>query len=164
MLQCSNRTRDPCIVTSTRTLDHKVLEAVMKDILGKEEEEAAPTGTDSESLIQLLRSQYPARRRNWEWFDAIPMVGTRSHGRHSSLLQRLFVAAVGAAFLVGPMWLMMVNNGLYTALGSSTAFITVFGALMAYFLEKNNEVVAGTVAYAAVLVVFVGLVRTPETG
>ena len=60
-----------------------------------------------------------------------------------------------------PMWLMMLNTDLYTALISTTVFIVVFGGTMASVLEKKMEVLARTAAYAAVLVVFVGLTRSP---
>ena len=89
-------------------------------------------------------------------------IGTRSHARHSTVLARFGVAAaIGTAFLVTPMWLMMLNTDLYTALISTTVFIVVFGGTMASVLEKKMEVLARTAAYAAVLVVFVGLTRSP---
>ncbi|KAI0893043.1 hypothetical protein F4806DRAFT_478021 [Annulohypoxylon nitens] len=55
------------------------------------------------------------------------------------------------------MWLMMLNDGLYTALISTTVFVAVFGALMAVVLDRHMDILSSTAAYAAVLVVFVGL-------
>jgi hypothetical protein len=72
--------------------------------------------------------------------------------------QRLSVAAAAAVFLITPMWLMVLENSPYTALGSTTAFVVVFGLGSAVFLESLIEVMSSTAAYAAVLVVFVGLV------
>lgn len=77
-----------------------------------------------------------------------------THGFH----QRLGLAAVGAAFLIAPMWLMVLHNTLYTALVSTTVFVAVFGLISARFLTSLMEVVSATAAYAAVLVVFVGLI------
>ena len=71
--------------------------------------------------------------------------------------QRLAMAAVGAAFLIAPMWLMVLHNTLYTALVSTTVFVMVFGLVMALRLDKLMDVMSATAAYAAVLVVFVGL-------
>jgi len=70
--------------------------------------------------------------------------------------RRIAVAAVGGIFLVGPMWLMVLKNSLYTQLISATGFVAAFGIVMATFLEKDDAVLASTAAYAAVLVVFVG--------
>ncbi|KAM5347329.1 hypothetical protein ACJ41O_010334 [Fusarium nematophilum] len=71
--------------------------------------------------------------------------------------QRLGVAAVGGVFLIAPMWLMVLHNTLYTGLASTTAFVVVFGLMAAVFLTSLVEVMSSTAAYAAVLVVFVGL-------
>ncbi|KAG8667517.1 hypothetical protein FPOAC2_12683 [Fusarium poae] len=71
--------------------------------------------------------------------------------------QRLGVAAVGGIFLMVPMWLMVLHNTLWTGLVSTTLFVTVFGLMAAAFLESSMDVMSSTAAYAAVLVVFVGL-------
>jgi hypothetical protein len=73
-----------------------------------------------------------------------------------SLKGRLLTAAVGAVFLIGPMWLMVLHHTRYTSLISTSVFVGVFGMLMARSLEKPMEVLTSTAAYAAVLVVFVG--------
>lgn len=69
---------------------------------------------------------------------------------------RVLLAAVGGAFLVGPMWLMVLQSGLYTTLITTTVSVAGFGILMAYFLEEGKDVLGSTAAYATVLVVFVG--------
>ncbi|CAK7229985.1 hypothetical protein SCUCBS95973_007420 [Sporothrix curviconia] len=76
-------------------------------------------------------------------------------------LGRVAVAFVGAAFLIGPMWLMMLRNTLYTGLIWTTVFVSVFGILSAYWVVDYTSVLSATAAYAAVLVVFVGL-TTPS--
>jgi hypothetical protein len=73
-----------------------------------------------------------------------------------NLKRRAAIAAIGGMFLVGPMWLMVLRNDLYTQLASTTAFVAVFGLIMAIFLDKDDAVLGSTAAYAAVLVVFVG--------
>ena len=72
--------------------------------------------------------------------------------------QRLSVATAAAVFLIAPMWLMVLEKSPYTALASTTAFVVVFGLGSAVLLESLIEVMSSTAAYAAVLVVFVGLV------
>ncbi|KAI1372342.1 hypothetical protein F4677DRAFT_456589 [Hypoxylon crocopeplum] len=96
----------------------------------------------------------------WE-DDNQPIGGTRNDNVTKSwakgFRERIVIAAVAGLFLIGPMWLMVLHNTLYTSLGSTTGFVAAFGMVMAWFLEKPKEVMSGTAAYAAVLVVFVGL-------
>ena len=69
---------------------------------------------------------------------------------------RVVLAAIGAAFLLGPMWLMVLRPGVYTSLVAVTVFVSAFGIFMAWALNEGKDVLASTAAYAAVLVVFVG--------
>ncbi|KLU92820.1 hypothetical protein MAPG_11742 [Magnaporthiopsis poae ATCC 64411] len=82
--------------------------------------------------------------------------GNLSKAWWNSFRKRATLAGLGGLFLVGPMWLMVLRNSLYTSLISTTAFVTGFGLIMAYLLEEGRDVLASTAAYAAVLVVFVG--------
>lgn len=78
--------------------------------------------------------------------------------------ERLTVAAYGGFFLIGPMWLMVLRNRLYTTLVSATVFVVFFGIIMAWKVSDPKDVMSTTAAYAAVLVVFVGLTMTDEGG
>lgn len=71
--------------------------------------------------------------------------------------KRIGVAMVGGIFLIAPMWLIVLHNTLYTSLIATTVCVALFGLLMASVLEKPIDVMSSTAAYAAVLVVFVGL-------
>jgi hypothetical protein len=66
------------------------------------------------------------------------------------------MAAIGGAFLIGPMLLMVLHKTLLTTLLTSSICVFAFGLLMAMFLEKPFDVLSATAAYAAVLVVFIG--------
>ena len=169
-MECSSRQRDPFLVSSTRTIDRKILKAVMRGFLPNDQgqgrvggEEARDTDAGKTTIERIVAKLSEAEHRSgWESENEyIPMVGTRSHNRHTSLFTRLVAAAIGIAFLVGPMWLMMINTGFYTALIATTVFISAFGTMMACVLDRRQDVLAGTLAYAAVMVVFVGLVRSP---
>lgn len=70
---------------------------------------------------------------------------------------------VGGIFLIAPMWLMALHNTLYTSLIATTVCVALFGLLMASVLEKPTDVMSSTAAYAAVLVVFVGLTTSNNT-
>lgn len=90
-------------------------------------------------------------------------IPSRSDSRYKRLFSRIVLSAVGARFLIGPMWLMMLETGMYVALISTSAFVIVFGVMMACVLNVHIHVLSSTAAYAAVLVVFVGL-RGGTTG
>jgi predicted small integral membrane protein len=76
--------------------------------------------------------------------------------RRRKVKDRLVLAVIGGAFLIGPVWLMVLQGGRYTSLITTTSFVIVFGIFMVYYLSEAKDVLASTAAYAAVLVVFVG--------
>ena len=101
----------------------------------------------------------------WEYLDsngcAEPIGGTRHEGvkniSRKAFWWKLSAAFIGAGFLVGPMWLLALEQRLYLQLEVTTGFVLGFGVTLAYFMDKVDQVFAGTLAYAAVLMVFVGL-------
>lgn len=64
---------------------------------------------------------------------------------------------MGGTSLLVPMWLMVLNNTLYTTLAITTVAVALFGLLVAWLLEDGNDILGSTAAHAAVLMVFVGL-------
>ncbi|KAI0532475.1 hypothetical protein GGR58DRAFT_507399 [Xylaria digitata] len=137
--------RDPFYVTGERYIDSYVLHSLLgeatKDVTGEPAPVSAP----------------------WEYTKE-PIGGTRNDMTAKSesfeFRRRIAVAAVAGFFLIGPMWLMVLHNTLYTCLVSTTVSVTVFGLILACSLDSPKEVMSGTAAYAAVLVVFVGLGNT----
>lgn len=91
---------------------------------------------------------------------APPVVGTRRATMEKLRLRsrqgRFLTAAFGGAFLIAPMWLMVLHKTRWTALISTTAFVVVFGIVMSASLREPEDVLSSTAAYAAVLVIFVG--------
>jgi Family of unknown function (DUF6594) len=138
--------KDPFYVSGERIVERHMLQVVME---GKEIEE---------DPLRIAPSV-----GKWEtgngWPE--PIGGTRDENFqrawNKGFQQRVGAAVVGGIFLIGPMWLMVLHKTLYTALVSTTVFVVVFGLLMALFLDKLMDVLSSTAAYAAVLVVFVGL-------
>jgi uncharacterized membrane protein len=55
------------------------------------------------------------------------------------------------------MWLLALKQRLYLQLEATTGFVFRFRLILAYFIDKIDQVFAGTLAYAAVLIMFVGL-------
>jgi hypothetical protein len=60
------------------------------------------------------------------------------------------------AFFIAPMWLMVLHKTIWTALISTTAFVFAFAIIVGYLLQ-GPEVLSIVAAYAAVLVVIVGI-------
>lgn len=137
---------DPFYVTGERFVERMMMQSAMRDM-----ENEADRLHEAESALR------------WETAGDLPSpIGGTRDGNFwevwwKSFRQRVGVAAVGGIFLIAPMWLMVLHNTLYTTLVSTTVFVVVFGLLMALCLDKMMEVMSATAAYAAVLVVFVGL-------
>lgn len=70
-------------------------------------------------------------------------------------LKRVSMAAIGRTFLIGPMLIMILHKSLLTALLTSSICVAVFGAVLAFALDELFNVLSGTAAYGAILVVFV---------
>jgi hypothetical protein len=96
--------------------------------------------------------------------DKSPIGGTRylnaRKTRMKAFWERMCVATIGGGLLLGPMWLMMLRDDLYTRLITTTACVAFLGMFGSFWLEKSDQVLQITAAYAAVLVVFVGLTNS----
>ncbi|KAH8904101.1 hypothetical protein BR93DRAFT_884082 [Coniochaeta sp. PMI_546] len=146
----SKSIRDPFLATGEYAIDNYVLNCnIDSDLANDAEINKIP----SLGPWEHINSDDP--RHNQE-----PICGTRNDNIaktwYRGFKERILLAAVGGAFLIGPMWLMVLQSGRYTTLITTTAFVAGFGTLMAYFLEEGKDVLGSTAAYAAVLVVFVG--------
>ncbi|KAK3361501.1 hypothetical protein B0T24DRAFT_652759 [Lasiosphaeria ovina] len=146
----SKSIRDPFLATGEYAIDNYVLNCNTDKILA---DDARMKSTGSLSPWEFLKSHDPLQ-------DYEPICGTRSDNIartwYHGFKERVLLAAVGGAFLIGPMWLMVLQGGKYTGLITTTGFVAGFGILMAYFLNEGKDVLGSTAAYAAVLVVFVG--------
>lgn len=144
MLECSQRPRDVFLATAERSVDRLVIKTVVErspgDMPWFDRNKAIPTS-------EPLETDFGA-----------PIPGTRSKVANQSFWNRVKMATVGGAFLLGPMWLMVLShNWRYTGLLTTTICVTFFGLSMSVVLDKPMDVLSSTAAYAAVLVVFVGV-------
>jgi hypothetical protein len=136
---------DPFRMTGERKLDRIIFDASLGD------------------ATQPRFDGMPVRDvRKWDSRMGI-FVPSPIDNRYKRLFSRLGVSAIGATFLIAPMWLMMLQGGLYLSLASTTVFVAVFGIFAASFLDEHVHVLSSTAAYAAVLVVFVGLTSEAST-
>jgi hypothetical protein len=151
MYICSQRPIDPFLVTGERHIDDYVLDKTIKHCL--------PQGFNGIERKKIEKVPYITPPESEQ--AATPIGGTRQENTQrselKSLRKKLRMATVGGAFLVGPMWLMVLHRTRYTALVSTTVLVICFGITMAYSLKSDLDVLSSTAAYAAVLVVFVGL-------
>ena len=150
MNKCMARSKDPFRFSGTHIYDRYIFSGA--------EDELKREGTSFLVEGEAMISTWEEDRK-----VAFSFLGGGSRGveKNTAFARRLMIAAFGAAFLIGPMWLMMLRTDLETKLVSTTVFVAVFGLLMAYFIEEYKDVLSSTAAYAAVLVVFVGL-SSPE--
>ncbi|KAI1411432.1 hypothetical protein F5Y13DRAFT_200996 [Hypoxylon sp. FL1857] len=139
MVKFSYEKTDPFIVTAERRVDGILMRNAMKqkEARAKELDPYHFSGISSKNLA--------------------PITIPRSEATFKSFTARIWVAAVGGLFLIVPMWIMVLHKTLWTGLATTTAFVAAFGLLMAYVLSESIHVLSSSAAYAAVLVVFVGL-------
>ncbi|OIW25702.1 hypothetical protein CONLIGDRAFT_656437 [Coniochaeta ligniaria NRRL 30616] len=149
MEERSKSRRDPFLATGEYAWDNYILNCNIDDELANKKL----------THVASLQHWEPASTKDPnQQYESI--CGTRdaniAKAEYLGFKDRVLLAAVGGAFLIGPMWLMVLQSALYTTLITTTAFVTGFGILMAYLLEEGKDVLGSTAAYAAVLVVFVG--------
>lgn len=150
MLSCVERSDDPFVVCSDVKLDH--------DMINFELDFVPPALRHAKMNFKMAEPKHsnsPPRR-----------LRTARKTRVRGFLERLAMAVVGGAFLIGPMWLMVLDTKPYTGLISASVFVFAFGIAMAVVLHKETAttVMTATAAYAAVLVVSVGSTSSPTNG
>lgn len=145
------------IVSSERFHDNEVLEKILHDL---------PGDYDVEQFVPWSRRTPEAMERDamptGPWSnDPEPLGGTRGASIRSTVTRNFWKKAMGAviggAFLVGPMWLLVLQRDLYLNLGVASGFVFGFGLTMVGCLNQIDEVFASTLAYAAVVMVFIGV-------
>lgn len=144
MMECSTRPRDYFLATGERDIDRYVIE----------------TATENFGGLDGVKLKKTSPCGPWEE-DGTPIGDTRNSTTKAvsfkGFLDRLFLAIVGGVLLLGPMWLMVLHKTLYMGLITTTVCVSVFGVVVVVRLKNPMDVLSVTAAYAAVLVVFVGL-------
>jgi hypothetical protein len=89
--------------------------------------------------------------------EAMAQSGTY-YKKQRQFLSQLSMALFGGAALIAPMLIMTFHQSKLTSLLTTSLFVMGVAVVLAWWLEdaKNQDIVAATAAYAAVLVVFVG--------
>jgi len=158
MAKFSRQRDDPFIASSERSHDNNLLQRAM-NYRGKTASDLGDP-SDPENLVHLKMSATPTGP--WEvpsaGRGALPIANTRTEVVRRALWSRIGGACIGGAFLIGPMWLLVLKQELYLQLGATTGCVSAFGLLMAWYQGTLEAVFAATLEYAAVLMVFVGVV------
>ena len=179
MGKVSQQPFDYFIASGERAHDSVVLRQALH-VAGKEHEDFVPRGAGDKAHPRVNKFREPLSYERMKE-QAIPMgltweatnirysepIGGTRHASVKAVLRKLFwwrvsAAVVGGAFLVGPMWLLVLERDLLLNLGVATGFVFAFGLLMVGFVEQTDQVFASTLAYAAVLMVFVGVMMDKQ--
>ncbi|KAL0471772.1 hypothetical protein QR685DRAFT_214247 [Neurospora intermedia] len=112
---------------------------------------------------KLIRVSIPTGP--WETFDngdlnirASALINTRTTSAKKAFWERVGAAVLGGAFLITPMWILALHRQLFVHLGIATGCVAAFGFSLSFYVARAEEVFAATLAYAAVIMVFVGIV------
>lgn len=150
MTKFSKSPDDPFIASSERCHDNKTLRNVLLDYR-----------LTPETLVGLLADKNRVTPTGpWESSqgdNVRAITTTRGKAQKRALSIRIIGAVLGGAFLIGPMWLVVLRRHIFLSLGVTTGCVTVFGLLMAFELGELGDVFTATFAYAAILMVFVGV-------
>lgn len=169
MAKYAKATDDPFIATSQWLYDKKFLESAMTAAGDKMPEDFLPQPLHHRSrreLVELLKQQAsptgPWERDNTHK-PARALITTRTKAWKRAYWTRIGAALIGGAFLIAPMWILALQRNLFVHLSVATGCVTAFGVSVSLYLETVDGVFAATLAYAAVIMVFVGIV-IEETG
>lgn len=143
--QCSKQRRDYFLATGERDVDRFITDCIIRQTVGDPENLTLQENRDS-----IIEPSQP-------WDEGRPIGDTRDKTSFHDLMDRLFMGAVGAFMLLGPMWIMVLVKKPFTSLITTTVCVGAFGLVAVFRLERPIDVLSVTAAYAAVLVVFVGL-------
>lgn len=125
-----------------------------------------PEFSEFEDAMSPLESQEAPGLKDRQ--KPVLMGGTRSMRIKDeelvAYMERLGMALIGGVFLIAPMLIMVLHPGLVTSLVTTSVFVFAFSMVMSlpFFLKAPFDVLSATAAYAAVLVVFIGVGGGPS--
>ncbi|KAK3947290.1 hypothetical protein QBC32DRAFT_271082 [Pseudoneurospora amorphoporcata] len=172
MAKYANASDDPFIATSQRIYDKTFLESAIAHDGERRRDVKLPqdflpshvlkSEQGREQNVDSLLVQYATPTGPWERDNtnkrAAALTSTRTKAWKRAYWTRIGAAVIGGAFLIAPMWILALQRNLFVNLGVATACIAAFGASMSLYLETVDNVFAATLAYAAVIMVFVAIV------
>lgn len=153
MNECAGRKKDPFVMQSSKCLEAAILREHLAGI--------RPTVVQNAQYSFDSSFAGPKDTEDPEYVGGY-RTKTNQETKLRAFSVRLAMAAIGWAFIVGPILVMVLHNSRTTALCTTSVCVFAFGVLVARALEKPFDVLSATAAYAAVLVVFVGTTTAPQ--
>ncbi|KAL2071110.1 hypothetical protein VTL71DRAFT_12345 [Oculimacula yallundae] len=142
---------DPWLVSSFTPSEHLIIREC-----GQEYCEKAADQCLVEDDLGLKRPlPTPSTNQNWDLFGGSRNTRNKKEA-FEQFLERVGMAIIGGTFLIGPMLVMVLVPGKNTPLITASVCVFAFAIVISWILEKKFDVLSGTAAYAAVLVMFVG--------
>jgi hypothetical protein len=170
--QCAlkGKMNDPFIVTTEKELDDVLLKEMAEkwgntrhfDTNSTLEERKVKLRSAIHGAVGSMHHE-PRDKNLWKELKTPRHINNREDAFELFML-RLRMAAIGGAFMIGPMLIMVLHRSLLTSLLTASLCVVAFGLILTIYLEKPFEVLSGTAAYAAVMVVFVGTSGGPGGG
>jgi hypothetical protein len=155
--QCAlkGKMNDPFIVTTEKELDYVLLKEMAEKWGNTRQFDTNSTLEERKVKLRSAIHGEPRDKNLWKELKTPRHIDNRKDAFELFML-RLRMAAIGGAFMVGPMLIMVLHRSLLTSLLTASLCVVAFGLILTIYLEKPFEVLSGTAAYAAVMVVFVG--------
>jgi hypothetical protein len=121
---------------------------------------------DARNMVaKYLPTQFTWRKEDKETRHELYELGykPKTLSKGADILARLIVAMGGALFILVPMYIMALHQNLTNSLVTTTVAVLLFVLVCLIPLKMaNDQIFASTFAYAAVLMVFVGLTSSPQ--
>jgi hypothetical protein len=103
-----------------------------------------------EDIKRLEKLTEPRDKHDWPLFGDSRNVVNQKEAT-TQFLKRISMSAIGGAFLIGPILVMVLHKSLLTTLLASSVCVILFGIILAFALDDPFNVLSRTAAYAAVL-------------
>lgn len=164
MTRFSHQQSDPFVCSSERKQDNVIINLALnrraKCIMDLVPTDLGPTdGVNKLKYLADMASFAGPWEKSNRSKTAQAITSTRGQMFRRDIWTRLGAGCVSGLFLIGPMWLLTLKaQEVFLQLGVTSGCVVVFGLLMAWVLPTIETVFAATLAYAAVLMVFVGVV------
>ena len=153
MNECAGRKKDPFVMQSSKCLEAAILREHLSGI--------RPTVVQNAQYNFDSSFAGPKHTENPEYVGGY-RTKTNQETKLKAFSVRLAMAAIGWAFIVGSILVMVLHSSRIKALCTTSVYVLASGVSVARALEKPFDVLSATAAYAAVLVVFVGTTTAPS--
>lgn len=151
--QCAHSRDDPFHISSKTSVGQAQIRAAVRAVEGQISTDALSRIKDSAPGITNPQL-WEARSKDNLVSDLFG--GTRLQHKKRLDFKRFGMAMLGGVFLICPMLIMVFNPTLLATLLTTCLSVLLLGLVLPFMVESGFDILSGTAAYAAVLVVFIG--------